>query len=236
MVRHPAGRSHPVYGKCVHPACRPDNHSSGQTEPTGQKVDIFGREDVDGVMTLIFINYRIADSRSYGALLYLELSRRFGADQVFLDHESIPAGSDFGECILRSIRRASTLLAVIGSDWLALTGPDGSRQIDDPADWIHRELAEALSSGVRVIPVLTDGSSLPSHSDLPADIAALSRCQFRQLRHHDASADLDRIVADLATTDPELAAAARQQTRRCSHCHRRTRYAVRTPIHPRRRP
>ena len=39
--------------------------------------------------------YRGEDSHSYGALLYTELTHRFGGDQVFLDCESIPAGADF---------------------------------------------------------------------------------------------------------------------------------------------
>ena len=141
---------------------------------------------------------------------------------------SIPAGSDFGEHLLRGARRASALLAVIGADWLGLTGPDGCRRIDDPADWVRRELAAAFSAGVRVIPVLTDGSTLPGRRDLPDDIAALNGCQFRRPRHDDAAADLDRIAADLATTDPELAAAARRRTRRCPRC--RTRRAIHTPF------
>ena len=40
----------------------------------------------------VFINYRGEDNHSYGALLYTELVRQFGADHVFLDVESIPAG------------------------------------------------------------------------------------------------------------------------------------------------
>lgn len=45
----------------------------------------------------VFISYRGGDSYSYGPLIHAELSRRFGADQVFLDSESIPAGEDFSE-------------------------------------------------------------------------------------------------------------------------------------------
>jgi hypothetical protein len=40
----------------------------------------------------VFINYRGEDSRAYGALLYVELSRHFGRDLVFMDSESIQAG------------------------------------------------------------------------------------------------------------------------------------------------
>jgi TIR domain len=148
----------------------------------------------------MFINYRDEDTHSYGALLYTELARQFGADRVFLDAESIPAGADFVQELLRRVRSAQVLLAVIGPRWLTATDPTdptGRRRIDDPADWVRRELAEAFTAGVRVIPVLTDQAQMPAEAELPADIAALSRCQYRHLRHHEPTTDLARLVADL---------------------------------------
>ncbi len=153
----------------------------------------------------VFINYRGEDSHSYGALLYTELTRQFGADQVFLDCESIPAGADFTRELLERVRSARVLLAVIGSRW-STAADAGRRRLDDPNDWIRRELAEAFAAGVLVIPVLTEQADLPAAADLPADIAALGRCQYRRLRHRDPTADLARIVADLTSLDPFLAA------------------------------
>ena len=162
----------------------------------------------------VFINYRGVDSRSYGALLYTELSRHFGADLVFLDSESIPAGADFAEQLLARVRGCRVLLAVIGPRWLTTVG-GGGRCIDDSADWVRRELVEALAAGIRVIPVLTDDAGLPAEADLPADIAALGRCQYRRLRHREATADLNRLRADL-TADSVLRAAARRGSARAS--------------------
>jgi tetratricopeptide (TPR) repeat protein len=155
----------------------------------------------------VFINYRGEDSHSYGALLHRDLSGHFGEDLVFLDCESIPAGADFVEEMLGRVRSARVVLAVIGHRWLTTADPTGRRRIDDPQDWIHRELAEAFAAGVRVIPVLTDQAELPAAADLPADIAALSRCQYRHLRRREPTSDLARIVADLTSLDPILAAA-----------------------------
>lgn len=152
---------------------------------------------------VVFINYRGEDSEICGALLYTDLARRFGRDRVFLDSESIPAGADFATELLQQVRSACVLLAVIGPRWLA-ADPSGRRGIDDPADWIRRELVEAFAAGVRVIPVLTDHAELPSEADLPADIAGLSRCQYRYLRRREPTTDLDRIVADLTGLDPTL--------------------------------
>lgn len=150
----------------------------------------------------VFISYRGEDSHSYGALLFSELSRRFGEKFVFLDCESIPAGVDFVEEILTRVRSAWALLVIIGPRWLITADSDGRRRIDNPSDWIRRELAEAFAAGVRVIPILTEDVEIPTESALPADIAPLSRCQYRRLRHRDPTSDLARIVADLGALDP----------------------------------
>ena len=159
----------------------------------------------------VFINYRGEDSYSYGALLHAELSRHFGAEVVFLDSESIPAGADYVAQLLGRVRQARVVLAVIGTRWLAVEGSAGGRRIDDPADWIRRELAEAFAAGVRVIPVLTDGAVMPTEAELPEDLRELGRCQFRRLRHRDAGADMERLVSDLAAADCGLSAAARRR-------------------------
>jgi hypothetical protein len=157
----------------------------------------------------VFINYRGQDSYSYGALLHAELSRRFGPESVFLDAESIPAGADYAEQLLGRVRGARVVLAVIGPRWLdAANG--GGRLIDDPADWVRRELVAAFEAGVRVIPVLTDEVPMPREGWLPEELAALGRCQYRRLRHRDAAADLARLAADLAEADAELAVALRR--------------------------
>lgn len=166
----------------------------------------------------VFINYRGADSDSYGVLLYQHLVGHFGEDLVFVDCESIPAGADFVEELLGRVRSARVLLAVIGPRWLTAADPaTGQRLIDNPDDWIRRELREAFAAGVRVIPVLTEQIMSPAEGDLPADIAMLSRCQYRRLRHHDSTADLARIVADLTTLDPAMAASIAADTDSTEH-------------------
>jgi hypothetical protein len=156
----------------------------------------------------VFINYRGADSNGYGALLYGELSRRFGPELVFLDTASIQPGADFAEQLLRWVQHSAVVLAVIGPRWLTTRGPHDGRRIDDPADWIRRELMAAFSAGVRVIPVLTDDAEMPAEDQLPDELAALGRCQFRRLRYRDAEADLARLATDLAALDVNLGAAA----------------------------
>jgi hypothetical protein len=159
----------------------------------------------------VFINYRGEDTRSYAVLLYRELSRHLGDDLVFLDSESIKAGADFEQEILGRVRSCHALLAVVGPHWLTATNPSGQRRIDDPDDWIRRELVMAFTVDTKVIPVLTDDAVLPSAAALPADIAALAGRQFRRLRHRDANMDLSRIITEVIGDDPRLAEAARRR-------------------------
>lgn len=152
----------------------------------------------------VFVSYRGDDSGMAAALLYGELTRRLGVDRVFLDCRSIPPGADYVQWLVCQVRSARVVLAVIGPDWLTLTTPTGRRRIDDPADWIHRELAEAFAARVTVIPVLTDDAVLPLESELPTALGPLSRCQYRRLRRCEIPTDLDRIVTGLAVVDPTL--------------------------------
>jgi len=159
----------------------------------------------------VFLNYRGEDSRSYAALLYMELSRHFGNELVFLDSESMVAGTDFVDELVSQVRHCRAMLAIIGPRWLHAAEPrSGRRRIDNPQDWIRRELVTAIGAGVRVIPILTDDAELPQAEDLPDDLVPLIRYQFRRLRHREATADLARIIADLEAVEPGLASAARQ--------------------------
>ena len=161
----------------------------------------------------IFINYRGEDSQTAAALIDRELATRFGSDHVFLDSRSIPAGTDFVEELLGRLRACGVLLVVIGPRWLTLTDAAGRRRIDDPQDWIRREIVEAVTHGLRVIPVLLDDVELPAEDELPDDITGLGRRQYVLLRRRHTKADLADLAERITETDAELAkVAARRQS------------------------
>jgi len=158
----------------------------------------------------VFINYRGEDSQTAAALIDRELTGRFGRESVFLDSRSIPVGVDFAEELLGRLQTCSVVLVVIGPRWLTLTDAAGRRRIDDQRDWIRREMVAAFRLGLRVIPVLLDGGVLPGETELPADIAALSRRQYVPLRRRYTRIDLDYLVERIVDVDPELAATYRK--------------------------
>jgi TIR domain len=176
----------------------------------------------------VFINYRGEDSDTAAVLIDRELTAQFGSDQVFLDSRSIPVGVDFAEELLGRLRACSVLLVVIGRRWLTLTDAAGARRIDDPQDWIRREIVEALANGLRVIPVLTADVRLPAKEDLPDDISGLSRHQYVPLRRRYASTDLALLVNRITDAEPELAkvAARRQSATQRRRRRRRLAYAA----------
>lgn len=164
----------------------------------------------------VFINYRGADSQTAAALIDQQLTTCFGRDDVFLDSRSIPAGSDFVDELLGRLRLSSVLLVVIGPHWLTLTDETGRRRIDNPADWIRRELVEAFTHGLRIIPVLTDDATLPAEKDLPDSIAGLSRRQYVPLRRRYYQTDLAYLVERIIEAQPELSRVARRHQARAA--------------------
>jgi hypothetical protein len=72
--------------------------------------------------------------------------------------------------ITGAVQSCAVLLAVIGGRWLEAAGPDG-RRLDDPDDFVRLEIEAALARGVRVIPVLVDGTTMPRPDQLPASLA-----------------------------------------------------------------
>jgi hypothetical protein len=145
-------------------------------------------------MPEVFVNYRTCEDPGYATLLYRELGRRFGTDSVFLAARSIRAGDDYVREAFDRLRECSVVLALIGSRW----------SVADERDWVRREIAEALSSGIRVVPVLIEDAELPAVAQLPDDIAGLVRCQAVRLRHYSFETDLEALAVELLALAPAL--------------------------------
>lgn len=156
----------------------------------------------------VFINYRSEDSRHMAELLDRDLTAAFGREQVFLDCYSIPLGAEWDRELLKRVRACRVLLVVIDRDWLTLTDASGRRLIDDPSDWIHREIAEAVAAGVRVVPVLVDDTPPPSEDDLPPELRAVAGSQGAWVRRKHTRSDIDVLIRRLREIEPALAAAA----------------------------
>jgi hypothetical protein len=132
-----------------------------------------------------------------------ELRRVFGRSAVFMDVESIPPGQNFVKVLEDALRRCRVMLVVVGPTWLTALGEDGGRRIDDPADFVHREVVLGLERpDLPVVPVLVGGASLPADGDLPERLAGLSARQARRLENESFREQAAAIVSGIEKVVP----------------------------------
>src|SRR5215831_4324805 len=156
------------------------------------------------IMKDIFVAYRRSDSSDVTGRIFDQMKARFREDRLFKDVDSIPLGMDFRTVISEAVGQCKVLLAVIGKDWLTMTGDDGRRRIDDPNDYVHIEIVTALTRRIPVIPVLVENTTMPQPADLPDPLRDLAFRNGTPVRsdpdfHH----DIDRLCAQLAAYVPQ---------------------------------
>jgi len=144
----------------------------------------------------VFISYRQADSKAWAVLLRDDLVEQFGPEPIFLDRDSLHAGS-WRDQIEQNLKDCSITLLVIGRGWLDAADARG-RRLDQPDDVHRNEIAHALQRpGMTLIPVLVDDAQLPPPNALPAELRALAECQARRLSDQAAHREVDvRALAD----------------------------------------
>ena len=125
---------------------------------------------VRGKSGTVFICYRRTDTRVLAGRLCDRLKIRLPRQQLFMDTTDTPVGTDFVERITGEVERCSTILVLIGPSWLALANPSGGRRLDDPDDYVVMEIGIALRRRVRVVPILVDGTTMPTEQSLPSPI------------------------------------------------------------------
>ncbi len=133
-------------------------------------------------MSRIFISYRRDDSAETVERLDAALTERYGRRFVFRDNRSIPAGATFSSQLELYLMYADVVLVVIGPTWLEATDAQGHRRLDDPADYVRREVGYALTARQLVVPVLLDGTRMPSADALPENLRALTMLQAVTIR------------------------------------------------------
>jgi hypothetical protein len=132
----------------------------------------------------VFISYRRQETAPYARLLREELRRHLGAEQVFMDVDSIEVGVDFAEAIQQAVASCEVLLALVGPQWLTVTDANGQRRLEDPDDTVRLEIEAALARNIRVIPVLVDNTLMPQRQQLPESLAPLSRRNALELSYN----------------------------------------------------
>lgn len=144
----------------------------------GQEVDVAS----------IFLSYRRSDSVAWAKLLRDSITKNLPQVQVFRDIDAILPGDNFVQVITDAVGSCDVLIALIGPTWRSATNvATGKPRLFESKDYTRLEIATALSRGVRVIPVLVGGATMPVSDELPEDLQAL--CERHNIELSDRTWD-----------------------------------------------
>ena len=130
----------------------------------------------------------------YARLLQVRLGQYLPGTPVFMDLDSIEAGTDFAEAIRAALESCRVLIALIGPRWLTVSDAEGRPRLDDPDDYVRFEIRTALEHRARVIPVLVDGVTMPHRRQLPDDLAKLARLNALPMSYDRYEYDESRLI------------------------------------------
>jgi TIR domain len=145
----------------------------------------------------VFLSYRREDASGHAGRLYDQLAARYGAEQVFMDIDAIPLGSEFGQTISGAVASCDVLIALMGRGWLQAADSDGHRRLDNPDDFVRREIESALAHGVVVVPATVQGAEIPRAEELPPTLAPLTEHQGFELSDTGWHDDVNRLIRRL---------------------------------------
>lgn len=149
-------------------------------------------------MNRIFISYRTMDGAKDASRLADDLGRVFGAGQVFLDRQDLRGGSNWRQQIGATMGQRPVVLPLITPGFAGARHADGRLRILDSDDPVRIEIESALEAGALIMPLRVDGTEMPSASELPPSLHALTEQHALPLRTDDwTTQDVPRIVRDI---------------------------------------
>jgi len=157
----------------------------------------------------IYISYRHSDSHDVVSRLSADLARHFGHDKVFLDKSRLEIGQDWKEQIEYNAKTARVMLIVIGQNWQSATFQEGDLKglprLFDSDDFVRREITLALDAANVVIPVLLNGTLMPTRGWLKnCGLERLFDLQAIRIRTTDYISDFTELKNVISKRFPEL--------------------------------
>jgi len=160
-------------------------------------------------MLKVFISYRREDSIDVSSRIYDWLASRLPEDSVFIDVDSIQAGTDFREALAKTLDQTGVMLAVVGQKWLDVTDKSGRRRLDNPEDFVRIEIETAMQRRIPVVPILVQGAEMPSAHQLPESLAPFAYRNALLVRPNpDFTRDMERVTKAVESYVPDVVIAA----------------------------
>lgn len=147
-------------------------------------------------MARLFLSYRRSDTGAYADQLAVRLAA-FQFEAVFQDREDIELGDNFADTIRSELSRCDAVLVLIGASWIDASARPGHRRLDNPTDWVRREVALALSMRLPVVPVLFNAARVPAAAEIPSELAGLATAQGYDINGNYFNRDADYLAGRL---------------------------------------
>jgi hypothetical protein len=148
----------------------------------------------------IFISYRRSDTSGHAGRLYDYLKDYFGGERIFFDVDTIQPGTNFEQKINSELDNSEAVLVLIGNQWLESKDKEGNRRLDHSQDYVRFEVETALKKNIQVIPILLQGTPMPSPNELPDTLHDLSRRNAVRLNDDHWYSDCNLLAGILKNT------------------------------------
>jgi hypothetical protein len=150
----------------------------------------------------VFISYRRRGGSSEARLIQTSLEQQ--GLRAFLDVEDLRLGH-FDEALLTRIAETPYFILILSPNCLA--------RCADEDDWLRQEIAQALRTNRKIVPVLMPGFTFPDPETLPPDIRDLWTHNGVTLSHEFYDATIARILEYLnPEADAEATVGASDET------------------------
>jgi hypothetical protein len=139
----------------------------------------------------VFICYRDQDVSFAVGRIADFLEARLGKGHAFRYIDNL--GVDFQQ-ILDRLLESDVVLVVIGDHFRTAVSPDGRRRLDDPNDFLRREIEAAFDRHLPVIAVLIENASLGEPDDYPDLLKPLTRINPIRISERRFAVDAEEVL------------------------------------------
>jgi hypothetical protein len=142
----------------------------------------------------VMLSYRRADAEAYAGRLHERLVADFGEPSVFMDQFSIAPGANWLWCVQQAAATCRVMLVTIGPSWTRIADDAGLPRLHQASDTLRLEVLAGLDRGIRIVPVLVGGASLPTEASLPWEMRPILRLQALELTTLSWKAGVEQLV------------------------------------------
>ncbi len=148
----------------------------------------------------INIVFRVTDIPELARLIVQEIKKEF-PDTTINHSDEIANTGVAADAIIERLRREihaqTSVVALIGPQWLSASSVSGERRLDQRNDYVRLSLETAFQNSAHVLPVVVDGAGIPSPEAIPGSLRPLTG--FNALRI-DSGAGFDQGLRLLVQT------------------------------------